>query len=74
MSQLRTVGVVLIIIGIIAFCYAGVVKFRTPERVIDAGPIHVTATKTHTVYLPPTLGAICLIGGVVLLVASNKRT
>jgi hypothetical protein len=73
MSEIRTIGLVLIIIGIVAFSYEGVVTYRTRDKVIDAGPVQVTADKTHKINLPPTLGALTLVGGVLLLVASAKR-
>ena len=73
MNQIRNVGLVLIVIGILAFAYEGVITYRTREKVIDAGPIQVTADKTHKINLPPTWGALALIGGVALLVASVKR-
>jgi hypothetical protein len=73
MSQIRTIGLALIIIGIAAFSYEGALTYRTRDKVIDAGPVQVTADKTHKINLPPTLGASALVGGVVLLVASVKR-
>jgi len=47
MSQGRSIAVILIVIGIILFSYEGVIKYRTRDTVIDAGPLHVTAEK-HT--------------------------
>jgi hypothetical protein len=73
MNQSRSLGVALLIIGILLFSYAGIVTYRTRDKVIDAGPIQVTADKTHKVYFPPVVGTVCVIGGVVLLVTSAKR-
>ena len=70
----RQLGLVLLIVGILLFSYAGVVTYRTRDKVVDAGPIQVTADKTHKIYFPPVIGAVCVIGGVVLLVTSAKRT
>ena len=74
MSQLRTISIILIALGILSFSYEGLIKYRTREKVIDAGPIQVTADKTHTIRFPEVAGAIALIGGVSILVASAKRT
>ena len=71
--NLRATAVVLIIIGIITFSYEGIIKYRTRDSVLDAGPVHVTAEKTHTINIPPIVGAVALIGGVVLLVGSAKH-
>jgi hypothetical protein len=70
----RSAGLVLIIIGVILFAYEGVIKYRTRDRVIDAGPVHVSAEVTHQINFPPIVGAVALIGGVVMLVSSAKQT
>ena len=66
------IAVILIALGIIAFAYQGV-TYTTREKVVDLGPIHVTAEKTRTLPLPPILGAIAVVGGMVLLVTGRKR-
>ena len=38
------------------------------------GPIQVSADKTRTLPLPPIVGGIALVGGIVLLVMGNKQT
>ena len=43
------------------------------EKVVDIGPIHATREETHNVPLPPIVGAVALVGGVVLLVAGRKE-
>ena len=66
------IGVILIVIGIIAFAYQGI-TYTTREKVVDIGPIHMTAEKTKTFPLPPIVGGLALLGGIVLLVTSNKK-
>lgn len=66
------IGVILIVIGIIAFAYQGI-TYTTREKVVDIGPIHMTAEKTKTIPLPPIVGGLALLGGIVLLVVSNKK-
>jgi len=73
MSQLRIIGLGLIILGIVAFSYQGVITFTTREKILEAGPIQVTAEKTTHISLPPALGALALAGGVTLLVVSVKK-
>jgi hypothetical protein len=65
-------GVILIVIGIIAFAYQGI-TYTTREKVVDLGPIEVTADKTKTLPLSPIVGGIALVGGIVLLVVGNKK-
>lgn len=65
-------GLILIVIGIVAFAYEGI-TYTTREKVIDLGPVQMTAERTKTLPLPPIVGAIALIGGIVLLVAGSKK-
>ena len=65
-------GIILIGIGIVAFAYQGI-TYTTKEKVVDIGPIQMSADKTKTIPLPPIVGAIALVGGIVLLVAGGKK-
>ena len=66
------IGIILIVIGIVAFAYQGI-TYTTREKVIDIGPIEVTADKKKTLPLPPIVGGIALVGGIVLLVMGSKK-
>jgi uncharacterized membrane protein YidH (DUF202 family) len=70
--MLKTIGIILIIIGIVALIFGGI-TYTKKEKVIDLGPIEATAKHEKTIPLPPILGAVALIGGVILLVAGGKR-
>jgi len=65
-------AIILIVLGIAAFAYQGI-TYTTREKVVDLGPIQVTAEKTKTLPLPPIVGAIALVGGIVLLVMGDKK-
>lgn len=67
------IAVILIALGIVAFTYQGI-TYTTKEKAIDLGPLQVTAEKTHTIPLPPILGGIALVGGIVLLVVGLKKS
>jgi hypothetical protein len=73
MKTYTLIGIILIVIGIIAFTYQGI-TYTTREKVIDIGPIQMTADKTKTIPLPPIVGGIALVGGIVLLVAGGKKS
>ena len=72
MKTYTLAGIILIVIGIVAFAYQGI-TYTTREKVVDLGPIQVTADKTRTLPLPPIVGGIALVGGIVLLVMGNKK-
>ena len=68
---MRLVGIVLIVIGIIALAYQGI-TYTTHKKVLNIGPIQATKEERHTVPLPPIVGVVALIGGVVII-ASGRR-
>jgi hypothetical protein len=72
MKSNSLIGIILIVVGIIAFAYQGI-TYTTREKVVDLGPIQVTADKTKTLPLPPIVGGIALVGGIVLLVMGGKK-
>ena len=68
----RAVGIVLVIVGIVALVWGGVF-WTNRETVLDAGPLQVTAEEREGVPLPPVLGVIALVGGIVLLLVPDRR-
>jgi uncharacterized membrane protein len=72
MKTYTLIGIILIVIGIVALAYQGI-TYTTREKVVDIGPIQMTAEKTKTLPLPPIVGGIALVGGIVLLVMGNKK-
>ena len=73
MNATKILAIALIALGIVAFAYQGI-SYQSRESVVDLGPLHVTAEKTHTLPLPPIVGAIALLGGIALLVSESKKT
>lgn len=69
--MIRTLGIVLIALGLIGIVWGGV-DYTTRQKVVDVGPLHVSREKTHTLPLPPIAGAVLLIGGIALLIAGKK--
>jgi hypothetical protein len=68
---MKPLGLILIVLGIAALMYQGF-TYTTHKKVLDVGPIQATKEEHHSVPLPPVLGAIALIGGVVILVSDRK--
>ena len=66
------IAALLIVLGVIAFAYQGF-SYTTTEKAIDLGPIQVMAEKTHNFPIPPIVGGIALVGGIVLLVLSARK-
>ncbi|OQX28116.1 MAG: DUF3185 domain-containing protein [Desulfobacteraceae bacterium IS3] len=72
MRTTSLIAIILIAVGIVAFGYQGI-SYTTREKVVDLGPLEMTAEKTRTLPLPPIVGAIALAGGVLLLVTGRRK-
>jgi hypothetical protein len=73
MKPLAILGIILIVLGGVALAYQGI-TYTTNEKVVDLGPLKVEAKREKTIPLPPILGGIALVVGVVLLLASGRKT
>ena len=69
---MKTIGIVLVIAGVIALVYGGFSYSRNRE-VLDLGPLEITATEHKTFPIPAAVGAAVLIAGFVLVIGSNRR-
>lgn len=72
MTPRRIVGLVLVVVGIVALLWGGVF-WTDRETLLDAGPLEVTTQERDGVAIPPILGVIALVGGIVLLVVPDRR-
>jgi len=72
MNPITLVGIVLIVLGIVAFAYQGI-TYTSRETVIDIGPIKATADTQKTIPLPPILGGLMFVGGIALIVVGNRK-
>ena len=71
MSARRIVGLVLVVVGLVALIWGGVF-WTDRDTVLDAGPLQVQTEDREGVALPPVLGAIALIGGIVLMALPSR--
>jgi hypothetical protein len=69
MNTKSIVAVALIALGIVVLAYSGI-TFKTPGKPVDFLGIHIETTDSH--FIPPVVGALALVGGVVLLVVKPK--
>lgn len=66
----KTIAAILITLGLVVLAYSGI-TFTTPGKSVDFLGMHFETTHSH--FIPPVFGAIVLVGGIVLLVATPKR-
>lgn len=67
----RTIGIALIVIGVIMMIYTGF-NYVTTEKVVDLGPLKINAEKNHPVQWSPIVGVVLLVGGIVIVATGKK--
>ena len=70
--QKRTLGIVIIVVGILMMIYTGF-NYVTSERVVNLGPLQINAEKNHPVQWSPIVGVVLLVGGVVIMFTGKKE-
>jgi len=73
MKPIMWVGILLVILGALGLAYQGF-NYTHQEKILDVGPIHATAEEHDRVSIPPVLGGLALVGGIVLLVVGAKKS
>ncbi len=72
MKPIIWVGILLIVLGGLALAYRGF-NYTRHEQVMDVGPMHVTTETQDRVPIPPILGGLAVVGGIVLVVVGAKK-
>lgn len=70
MNQKTIFAVILITLGIVVLAYSGL-SLKTPGKPIEFLGMHIATTDSH--FIPPVIGALALVGGIVLLVVKPKK-
>lgn len=70
MNTKTIVAVILVALGIVVLTYSGI-SFTTPGKPVEFLGMHIETTDNH--FIPPVVGALALVGGIVLLVVNPKR-
>ena len=58
------IGIVLIVLGALALTYQGI-NYTREKKVADVGSVHLTKETHEQIPLPPIVGGLLLVGGVV---------
>ena len=65
-------GILLIVAGALVLGYQGI-NYTREKNVVDMGPVHVTKETHERIPIPPILGGLALVGGVILLVVGTRN-
>lgn len=69
---MKAFGAILIVIGIVMIIFREV-RFTKEEKVADLGPIELNKKESKKVAWPTYAGVAIAIGGVVVLLAGNRK-
>jgi hypothetical protein len=72
MVMQKIIGVLLLVAGLAMLIWTGF-SYTQREKVLDAGPVHLSADKQKTVSWPPYAGGVLIVGGVLVLVVGKRR-
>lgn len=71
--QTKTIGIVIIVIGLLMMIYTGF-NYITTEKVVDLGVIEINKQNNHPIRWSPVVGLILIVGGVALVGFSKKSS
>lgn len=71
MNTKAIIAALLITLGVVILAYSGL-SFTTPGKPIEFLRMHIATTTNH--FIPPVIGAIALVGGIVLLTVKRMPT
>ena len=66
-------GICLVVVGVLALIYQGITYTKT-ETLVDFGPIHATTERQKTIPLPPVVGSLAVVGGIIIIVLGGRRS
>jgi len=66
------IGGLLVVIGLVSLLLGGF-RWTQQKTVIDVGPVKATTEEHKAVPIPPVVGGLALVGGIVLLVVPTRR-
>ena len=69
MNTKTIAAILLITLGIVVLAYSGL-SFKTPGEPINFLGMHIATTDSH--FIPPAVGALMLVGGILLLIVKPK--
>ena len=72
MTPMRIARFVLILIGLVGLLWGGI-SWTDEKTVVDIGPFEATAKERKTIPIPPIVGGIAVVAGIVLLVVPGRK-
>jgi len=65
------IGALLLIVGIVALSYQGVVWVTGTERVAKIGPVEINQERSYPIPVLPIVGGVAVVAGAIVLLRSR---
>lgn len=69
---MRTLGIVLVVIGIVMMVVTGI-NVVTKKKVVDVGPLEINKEQKTPINWSPIIGVALLVGGIAVMAMDKKR-
>jgi hypothetical protein len=65
-------GVILLVAGLAGLAWP-VISYTKTDKVVDIGPVEVTTERKERVPVPPLVGGLAAVAGVIIIVAGSRK-
>ena len=72
MTVRYVIGSLLVVIGLVSLLWGGF-RWTQQKTIVDIGPIEAKTQEHKTLPIPPVVGGLALVGGIVMLVVPIRR-
>ncbi|MEJ7646329.1 MAG: hypothetical protein WKF87_17160 [Chryseolinea sp.] len=69
---MRTLGIVLLVIGLIMTVFTGF-NLITKKKVVDVGPIEINKEEKTPIYWSPITGGVLAVAGLVIILVAKRK-
>jgi len=69
---MKILGIIVLVIGIAMTSFTGF-DLITKKKVVDVGPVEITADKKTPIYWSPITGVVLIVAGAILLIVDRKN-
>jgi len=72
MRGMILLGVFLLVAGLVGLA-SPMIRYTTTDKVVDLGPVEVTAEREKRVPVPPIVGGLAAVAGLIIIVTANRK-
>jgi hypothetical protein len=70
---MKAIAIILVVLGVCMLMWTGF-NYTKKEKIIDAGPLEISADKQERINWPPYLGAVLIAGGIAVFAVTRKSS